>query len=77
VNRYLAAWSIFLFAFPFMLVYLVIFSEIMEIGLAGSSKVLALVVSFRATSESCMEYTNERRHTRYLGTRARGKRTCS
>jgi len=77
VNRYLAAWSTFLFAFLYMLVYLVTFSEILEIELTGRSKALALVVSFRATSEYCMEYKNERRQASYRGTRARGKRTCS
>jgi hypothetical protein len=77
VNRYLAAWSIFFFTFLYMLVYIVIFSEILEIGLTGRSKALALVVSFWATSKSCMEHTNERRHARYRGTRARGKGTCS
>jgi len=57
-----------------MLVYIVIFSEILEIGLTGRSKALALVVSFWATSESCMEHTNERRHARYRGDESEGQR---
>jgi hypothetical protein len=46
-----------------------------KIGATGRSKVLAVVVSFRTTSESEMEHTNKRRHTRYRGPIAKSEET--
>jgi len=46
-----------------------------KVGNTGITKALALVVSFRATSESWMEYTKERRHIRYRGRIAKSERT--
>ncbi|MFC1534624.1 hypothetical protein ACFL7M_14820, partial [Thermodesulfobacteriota bacterium] len=46
-----------------------------RIGPTGRSKALARVVSFRATSESYKEHTNERRHTRYRGPIAKSEET--
>ena len=41
----------------------------------GRSKALVLVVSFRAASESFMEHTKERKHTRYRGPTANSEET--
>ncbi len=41
----------------------------------GRSKAMALVVSFRAASESFMEHTKERRHTGYRGPTANSEET--
>jgi hypothetical protein len=46
-----------------------------RIGSTGKPKALALVVSFRAASESCMEHTKERRHARYRGPTANSEET--
>ena len=46
-----------------------------RIGVTGRSKALALVISFRAASESGMEHTKERRHARYRGPTANSEET--
>jgi hypothetical protein len=46
-----------------------------RVGITGRSKALALVVGFRAASESCKEQTKERRHARYRGPTANSEET--